>query len=332
MHSIHNRLHTRAIAAVCALGMCLTLTACSNDSNSSNDSAKSSSTNSETKSNTSDNASSDMTQIAGLTAKGDLGKKPEISFRTPMTVKDNSYAILQEGNGETVNEGDRVCTQGVAINVKDGSELMSTWEKNTQDCSLLLSAENIKQSSKLALLVGKKINTTVAFGINDSNSAGTSYIMALTIVSKSKDLTRATGDAVKNIPADMPKVTLDKNGKPSIDMNGYKPDGKNLVSQTLIRGKGAKVTKNNTAVVKYTGWLTNGKQFDSSWDRNATFDADVSDSGQIISGWKQGLIGKTAGSQVLLVIPPSLGYGDQESGSIPANSTLVFVIDILAVY
>ena len=85
-------------------------------------------------------------------------------------------------------------------------------------------------------------------------------------------------------------------------------------------------------MVKYTGWTTDGKQFDSSWDKNTTFDADVSSSGQIIQGWKDGLIGQTVGSQVLLVIPPDKGYGNKASGSIPANSTLVFVVDILAAY
>ena len=89
-------------------------------------------------------------------------------------------------------------------------------------------------------------------------------------------------------------------------------------------------------VVKYTGWLTNGKQFDSSWDRDSTIDADLfSDSSgqhQVIEGWQKGLVGQTVGSQVLLVIPPDQAYGDKEQGSIPANSTLVFVIDILAAY
>ena len=53
---------------------------------------------------------------------------------------------------------------------------------------------------------------------------------------------------------------------------------------------------------------------------------------EVITGWKQGLAGHTVGSQVLLVVPPDLGYGDKDSGKIPANSTLVFVVDILAAY
>ncbi len=183
------------------------------------------------------------------------------------------------------------------------------------------------------LLKGRKLNTTIAYGVNDSNSSGTSYIMALTYVSKSKDLTKATGNEVTDIPSDLPKVTRAKNGKPSINMNGYKGSSK-LVSQALIKGKGKEVTNNNTVKVKYTGWLLDGTQFDSSWDKNTTLEADTYSGGnhQVIEGWQQAMVGQTVGSQVLMVIPPNLGYGDTVQGSIPANSTLIFVVDILAAY
>ena len=156
-----------------------------------------------------------------------------------------------------------------------------------------------------------KLNSTVAFGVNDSNSSGTSYLMVLTLVSKSKALKKATGEKVAGVPADLPKVTLAKDGKPSIDMNGYKGSD-SLVSQDLIKGKGAVVKDTQSVVAHYTGWLLDGTQFDSSW--------------------KQGLAGHTVGSQVLLVVPPSLGYGNKDQEKIPANSTLVFVVDILAAY
>lgn len=314
----------RSVAAItCVLTMAVALTACSNGSDSSGSDAKNTSSSS--------SSSVNMDQIAGIRATGKLGQKPNISFKTPMTVQNNTYAVLQKGDGATVEKGDRVCAQGIAINVKDGSELMSTWEKNTPECSILLSASNLKQIEPYNAIVGQKLNASIAFGVNDSNSSGTSYILVYTLVSKSKDLTRATGDKVTDVPTNLPKVTLGKNGKPSIDMNGQGAVDQQI-TQTLIKGKGAEITDSNTAVVKYTGWLTDGTQFDSSWDKNTTFDADVSSSGQIIQGWKDGLIGQTVGSQVLLVIPPDKGYGDQKSGSIPANSTLVFVIDILAAY
>lgn len=314
---------SKAAALACSLVMCVSLAACSSSSNSSDSS--------DSKNSNDSSASSSAKQIAGVTATGKLGEKPTISFNTPMTVSDGSYVVLQKGDGETIEEGDRVCAQGIALNVKDGTELMDTWTKNTPDCSLVVSSSKLS-STYYDQIKGAKINTTIGFGVNDNDSSGYSYILAMTFVSKSKDLEKATGEEVKDVPANLPKVTRAKDGKPSIDMNGQ-GSVDSLVTQTLIKGSGKTLTDSDTAVVKYTGWLTNGKQFDSSWDKNTTFDADLSASGQIISGWKQGLIGQTVGSQVLLVIPPDLGYGADGSGdTIPGNSTLVFVIDILAAY
>lgn len=309
----------KTLAAVCSLACCLALGACGGNTASS--SASSSASNSAS-------AATGMKQIPGITAKGELGKKPQISFNPPMTVENNTYAVLQKGDGAVVGEGDRVCAQGIALNAKDGSTLMSTWEKNTPDCSLDIQ-KNSTASGYYNVIKGQRINSTIAFGINDANSSGTSYIMALTLVSKQKALTRAQGAAVTDIPSDLPKVTLASNGKPSLDLNGYKPNGK-LVSQTLIKGTGSAVKDTNTVEVKYTGWTLDesGKliQFDSSWDKDqpASFSLD-----SVVTGWKTGLSGQTVGSQVLLVIPPDQGYGNKASGKIPANSTLYFVVDIL---
>lgn len=311
---------TRIAAAALAVACCVGFAGCGSGSSSDSSSDSSSSSASSTK----------MNQIAGITATGELGKKPTIHMKTPMTVENNSYAILQKGNGATIEDGNRVCAQGIAINAKDGTELMNTWEKNTPDCSIVVSSNSsVMRPDYYQIMHNAKINTTIAFGVNDQSSSGVSYVMVLTLVSQSKDLNQAEGTKVENIPSDLPKVTVAKNGKPSIDMNGYKGSDK-LVVQPLIKGDGAKLTSTDTAVVKYTGWLLDGKQFDSSWEKNTTFDANLS--GGVIKGWTEGLTGQTVGSQVLLVIPPDLGYGNTAQGSIPANSTLVFVVDILAKY
>ena len=318
----------RVLAAVCTAGLCVTLAACG-----SGDSGSSSKKSGDDSSQSSDSSAlKNMKKIAGITATGTLGEKPKVSFKAPKTVDNNSYAVLQEGNGATIADGDRLCSQGIAISVKDGTELASSWEKNTPDCSLVLEKGTVSDAY-YELLKGRKLNTTIAYGVNDSNSNGTSYIMALTYVSKSKDLTKATGNEVTDIPSDLPKVTRAKNGKPSINMNGYKGSSK-LVSQALIKGKGKEVTNNNTVKVKYTGWLLDGTQFDSSWDKNTTLEADTYSGGnhQVIEGWQQAMVGQTVGSQVLMVIPPNLGYGNTAQGSIPANSTLIFGGDILAAY
>lgn len=315
----------RVLAAVCTVGLCVTLAACgSGDSGSS---SKKSGDDSSQSSGSS--ALKNMKKIAGITATGTLGEKPKVSFKAPKTVDNNSYAVLQEGNGATIADGDRLCSQGIAISVKDGSELASTWEKNTPDCSTVVTSDTSQMTENYyKIFKSLKLNSTVAFGVNDSNSSGTSYLMVLTLVSKSKALKKATGEKVADIPADLPKVTLAKDGKPSIDMNGYKGSD-SLISQDLIKGKGAVVKDTQSVVAHYTGWLLDGTQFDSSWDRgqSSAFSLD-----SVIKGWKQGLAGHTVGSQVLLVVPPSLGYGNKDQEKIPANSTLVFVVDILAAY
>ncbi|NMM94495.1 FKBP-type peptidyl-prolyl cis-trans isomerase [Bifidobacterium oedipodis] len=305
---------SKTAAVACSLMMCIAVAGCSNSSDSSNTSSDS------------------KNQIAGVTATGKLGEKPTISFKSPMTVSDGSYVVLQKGDGDVIEEGDRVCARGVAVNLKDGTEIMDTWgDGQAADCSIKVS-ESTLTSPYYETIKGAKINTTIGFGINDESSSGYNYIMAMTLVSKSKDLDKATGTEVTDVPADLPKVTRAKDGKPSIDMNGQGKVDK-LITQTLIKGDGAKLTDASTAVVKYTGWLTDGTQFDSSWDRDATFDADLSSSGSIIQGWKDGLIGQTVGSQVLLIIPSDLGYGDSGSGdTIPGGATLVFVVDIVAAY
>lgn len=315
----------RVLAAVCTAGLCVTLAACG-----SGDSGSSSKKSGDDSSQSSDSSAlKNMKKIAGITATGTLGEKPKVSFKAPKTVDNNSYAVLQEGNGATIADGDRLCSQGIAISVKDGSELASTWEKNTPNCSTVVTSDTSQMTENYyKIFKSLKLNSTVAFGVNDSNSSGTSYLMVLTLVSKSKALKKATGEKVAGVPADLPKVTLAKDGKPSIDMNGYKGSD-SLVSQDLIKGKGAVVKDTQSVVAHYTGWLLDGTQFDSSWDRgqSSAFSLD-----SVIKGWKQGLAGHTVGSQVLLVVPPSLGYGNKDQEKIPANSTLVFVVDILAAY
>jgi peptidylprolyl isomerase len=88
---------------------------------------------------------------------------------------------------------------------------------------------------------------------------------------------------------------------------------------------------NDKVTLHYSGFLwSTGNPFDSSWDSGAPVQWELTETG-FIKGFVEALNGAVVGSQVLAVIPPGDGYGDQASESIPANSTLVFVIDILGV-
>jgi len=108
-------------------------------------------------------------------------------------------------------------------------------------------------------------------------------------------------------------------------------------TQTDLRvGTGPEAVAGRTIIVNYTGWLYDaskpdqkGAQFDTSIGRGPF--SFVLNAGQVIQGWDQGFAGMKVGGQRRLVIPPSLGYGSSANGPIPANSTLVFDVELLDV-
>jgi peptidylprolyl isomerase len=110
------------------------------------------------------------------------------------------------------------------------------------------------------------------------------------------------------------------------------PAPKTLVIKNLITGTGAVAAKGSSVTVNYVGELySNGKIFDASWNRKETFGPFTLGEGAVIKGWDQGLVGMRVGGRRELIIPPSLAYGAAGSPpTIPANATLIFVVDLLA--
>ncbi len=98
----------------------------------------------------------------------------------------------------------------------------------------------------------------------------------------------------------------------------------------VVQGQGTIAAVGDTVTVNYVGTLVGGKVFDSSIDRKQPFTFPLGVK-QVIRGWDEGLVGMRVGGKRILTIAPDFGYGGQAVGPIPANSTLIFEVELLDV-
>lgn len=99
----------------------------------------------------------------------------------------------------------------------------------------------------------------------------------------------------------------------------------------LTEGKGPKAVKGQRATVHYTGWLTNGKKFDSSRDANRPFTFQLG-AGMVIDGWDEGVAMMKVGDKYTFIVPSQLGYGAEGAPpDIPPGATLIFNVELLSV-
>jgi FKBP-type peptidyl-prolyl cis-trans isomerase len=127
-------------------------------------------------------------------------------------------------------------------------------------------------------------------------------------------------------PAAGPKNPPVVTGAPATNADG-------LQCLDLKVGSGKAAQQGSTVSVEYTGWLaSNGKKFDSSYDRSAQpFSVTPLGQAQVIQGWNEGLVGMKPGGIRRIILPASLGYGAQGNQAIPANATLIFDVTVLSV-
>lgn len=272
-----------------------------------------------------------------ITVTGETDAEPELDVYTPLKAPRLAYEDVVVGDGTAITADNQLMVVDVAVfNGETGEQIVATaydgdlsrvtspsqWTQNFPGFEEALHCAT--DGSRIAVALSPDDMTpevASSFGLGEDDSA-----VAVIDVRKVY-LPRANGANQFNSGFGLPSVVRAPDGRPGLIIPEGAPPEK-LVVQTLKKGDGPEVEGDDAVRVHYTGVVWGEDEaFDSTWDGEAaslTLDA-------VVPGFAQALEGQTVGSQVMAVIPPDLGYGDEDQGSIPAGSTLVFVIDILGI-
>ena len=276
----------------------------------------------------------DRDALATIEVSGPLGAPPTVTFTPEIVLTAPAAVVVSEGDGAELVEGQTITLDFAVYAGDDVASLGSSWADGAPTTIIL--GDPTYYDELNGVLAGQRIGARVILGLpgNVGATAEESYpatIMVIEVTDANDTpvpLERAEGTAVE--PAvGLPVVTLADNGEPTIEIPTDAVEPTELVVQPLIEGAGAAVEAGQVVTFHYSGWLWDGTSFDSSWSKGTPFTTQLG-VGSLIEGWDSGLLGQTVGSQVLLVVPSDLGYGDAGSGAIPGGATLIFVVDILA--
>jgi peptidylprolyl isomerase len=273
--------------------------------------------------------------LADIEVEREPSEKPTLTFDQPYEVDETTVRTIEEGDGEPIEDGAVISFDFLLVNGRDGTELSTSYGSQPAELTFEESLMAGIYKGLDGVPAGSIVLVAIApdDGLGEDPSQGVLdtdtlllYVEVHTVV---VPLERAEGTAVEPVPG-LPTVELADNGEPTITMPDGDPPAE-LVAQSLIEGEGDVVEAGQAITVHYTGALySDGSVFDSSWESGAPHTFDIG-TGAVIPGWDEGLVGKPVGSQVLLVVPPDMGYPDGSAdGSIPKGATIVFVVDILA--
>ncbi|WP_407839932.1 FKBP-type peptidyl-prolyl cis-trans isomerase [Streptomyces sp. DSM 116496] len=285
--------------------------------------------------------SAEMKNGAPAITKGaKFGETPTLAKGAGTPPKELKVVTISEGDGPALKKGD-IAQVNYLGQVWDGKEPFDQSFGKDKPFDVTIGAGQVIKGWDQGL-EGKKVGSRLELvippdlgygeqGSGDKIKANATLVFVVDIVKATTVPVSATGKEVPQADAALPKVGTNTDGKEvsvTVPKDGAAPT--KLVSNYVLEGDGAVVKDTDSVVVKFHGktWKDD-KTFESTYtsDQSVTWPlAELS-----VKGLKDGIVGKKAGSRILLVIPPDQGFGDKEQGTIPANSTLVFSLDILAV-
>lgn len=280
-----------------------------------------------------------------VTVRGDFGQLPDVEFPKGGPADSLAVKTLVEGKGTAARKGDLVVADYVGYRWSaDGRKLLaSSYAKGQPGAfptgqlvpGLTKALEGARPGSRVVARIppeqgfGAKGDPKHQVGGDDTLV----YVLDVRAVYAKNSGPRGTREAPLDDP-ELPKVAEGRQGRaPAVTVPRAAPP-KKLQVRTLVRGDGPAVRKGQLLALQYAGYFwRNGKEFNSSWSAGHPYGVTIG-TGQVIKGWDQGLVGQRVGSRVLLVVPPSLGYGPKglaQSG-IKGDDTLVFVVDLLGAH
>lgn len=251
---------------------------------------------------------------------GEPGGTPELEFAAPLTITEPSVEVIAEGTGPELADGGPVLVNFYAESAADGSLINETYSGEPR--AYVLSEEYIGVEIYRALR-GQRVGSRILHVVPPSEGQPAGTVAVFDILP-----TRAEGEAVPPREG-LPVVEVADDGTPTVMVPPEVAPPTDLVIQPLVRGNGPQVVAGQVITVQYVGvrW-SDGSVFESSWDTGelpVSFPIGVQ---SVLEGWDAGLVEQPVGSQVLLVVPPSMAYGGTPNEL--AEETLVYVVDILS--
>ena len=291
-------------------------------------------------SSSSSSSSSSSTANSSVTATGSFGKTPTVNIPKAKAGSDLAVKTLIQGTGATLTKSDAMAANFV-LYFWDGTS--SSLKANTFTSSPTVIGGTMLPGLESAL-IGKKVGSRVlavippaeGYGTSGNSQLGitgtTTLVFVIDVIKAYSDTASATGTQVSDGGGTLPTVTAKAGTAPTLTFPSSSPPS-GLVTKTLVKGNGPKISNGEYVIVQYVGYIWRTKKvFGSSWSSGSPFGFVIGASPeQVIPGWDKGLVGQTVGSRVMLSIPPAEGYGSagQSQAGITGKDTLVFVVDII---
>ncbi|MFT4218902.1 MAG: FKBP-type peptidyl-prolyl cis-trans isomerase [Microbacterium sp.] len=248
-----------------------------------------------------------------ITVKGEFGKEPTVDFTAPLEIASIERTVITEGDGDAITEGQLVDYAITTFDAESGDALGAQGYTSNKPLPQQVTAAGAGQFFGCATIGSRFVLAVPAA------EGGQALVHVVDVLGVSP--AAAWGEPQEPVDG-MPEVTLADDGTPTVTI----PDTDaptELEIAVLKQGDGEKVKDGDYVLTQYTGvsWDTK-ENFDSSWSRGAPAPFATN---QVYEGFGKALVGQKVGSQVLVVMPPSMG---DLSGDLKGQ-TLVFVIDIL---